>query len=382
MKQCIMSESRFDFLRELVKNVPDINIAEEQATADNSTSELGTITTAAATATTSTATSNTGASGGSTSNFRQENNGNCSFTNSPTITGSSAVLSNHRSNGNKRNFQVSLQLYPSTATTTIQSNANAGIATTATTITPQTSQAHNIHGPGFYKDHYTDQPTDKTSVIQYTPKLQTQKSIPNVDVRPPKLKRVDSAPAGANLYLNSPVAKMSTPPLSATLKMTTTNPSKRVPPLTPIKATSTATSATQMSTNQQSIRQSAFVYPSTSKDGTTSGVPTAPIVKIDVTNSTNPVVKIDYSNLSLPTHLYASASTSSSAATSAVPSASYQMPSTSASTTSASAASTTKSAAMINIDLLNNCATPSMAYKPITMTSTSTLEMDEDYDNI
>lgn len=32
MKQCIMSESRFDFLRELVKNIPDINVAEE---ADN-----------------------------------------------------------------------------------------------------------------------------------------------------------------------------------------------------------------------------------------------------------------------------------------------------------------------------------------------------------
>lgn len=30
MKQCIMSESRFDFLRELVKNVPDINVADEQ----------------------------------------------------------------------------------------------------------------------------------------------------------------------------------------------------------------------------------------------------------------------------------------------------------------------------------------------------------------
>lgn len=35
MKQCIMSESRFDFLRELVKNVPDINVAEEQLAADN-----------------------------------------------------------------------------------------------------------------------------------------------------------------------------------------------------------------------------------------------------------------------------------------------------------------------------------------------------------
>lgn len=30
MKQCIMSENRFDFLRELVKNIPDINVAEEQ----------------------------------------------------------------------------------------------------------------------------------------------------------------------------------------------------------------------------------------------------------------------------------------------------------------------------------------------------------------
>ncbi|GAB0096061.1 uncharacterized protein DMENIID0001_115130 [Sergentomyia squamirostris] len=35
MKQCIMSESRFDFLRELVKNVPDISVSEE---IDNSSS--------------------------------------------------------------------------------------------------------------------------------------------------------------------------------------------------------------------------------------------------------------------------------------------------------------------------------------------------------
>lgn len=35
MKQCIMSESQFDFLRELVKNVPDINVAEEQMAADD-----------------------------------------------------------------------------------------------------------------------------------------------------------------------------------------------------------------------------------------------------------------------------------------------------------------------------------------------------------
>uniref|UniRef100_A0A1B0ARZ6 Fibronectin type-III domain-containing protein n=1 Tax=Glossina palpalis gambiensis TaxID=67801 RepID=A0A1B0ARZ6_9MUSC len=31
MKQCIMSEQRFDFLRELVKNIPDISVAEEAA---------------------------------------------------------------------------------------------------------------------------------------------------------------------------------------------------------------------------------------------------------------------------------------------------------------------------------------------------------------
>lgn len=35
MKQCIMSEARFDFLRELVKNIPDINVAEEQLAADD-----------------------------------------------------------------------------------------------------------------------------------------------------------------------------------------------------------------------------------------------------------------------------------------------------------------------------------------------------------
>lgn len=31
MKQCIMSEQRFDFLKELVKNIPDISVAEEAA---------------------------------------------------------------------------------------------------------------------------------------------------------------------------------------------------------------------------------------------------------------------------------------------------------------------------------------------------------------
>lgn len=35
MKQCIMSESQFDFLRDIVKNVPDINVAEEQLAADD-----------------------------------------------------------------------------------------------------------------------------------------------------------------------------------------------------------------------------------------------------------------------------------------------------------------------------------------------------------
>lgn len=39
MKQCIMSESRFDFLRELVKNVPDINVADEQLADDNDPDE-------------------------------------------------------------------------------------------------------------------------------------------------------------------------------------------------------------------------------------------------------------------------------------------------------------------------------------------------------
>lgn len=36
MKQCIMSENRFDFLRELVKNIPDINVAEDMEDAQSS----------------------------------------------------------------------------------------------------------------------------------------------------------------------------------------------------------------------------------------------------------------------------------------------------------------------------------------------------------
>lgn len=51
MRQCIMSENRFDFLRELVKNVPDINVAEEQqhnpSGASTSTAAAATIAVAA-----------------------------------------------------------------------------------------------------------------------------------------------------------------------------------------------------------------------------------------------------------------------------------------------------------------------------------------------
>lgn len=47
MRQCIMSENRFDFLRELVKNVPDINVAEEQ---QHNHSEASTSSVAAASA--------------------------------------------------------------------------------------------------------------------------------------------------------------------------------------------------------------------------------------------------------------------------------------------------------------------------------------------
>ncbi|XP_055906474.1 mucin-1 isoform X2 [Eupeodes corollae] len=36
MKQCIMAENRFDFLRELVKNIPDISVAEEAVSNDSS----------------------------------------------------------------------------------------------------------------------------------------------------------------------------------------------------------------------------------------------------------------------------------------------------------------------------------------------------------
>lgn len=36
MKQCIMAENRFDFLRELVKNIPDISVAEDAVSNDSS----------------------------------------------------------------------------------------------------------------------------------------------------------------------------------------------------------------------------------------------------------------------------------------------------------------------------------------------------------
>ncbi|EAT37574.1 AAEL010458-PA, partial [Aedes aegypti] len=61
MKQCIISESRFDFLRDLVKNIPDIGVNEEQL----SGSEAGYGNEAGASpASTSTSSSSNGGGGG------------------------------------------------------------------------------------------------------------------------------------------------------------------------------------------------------------------------------------------------------------------------------------------------------------------------------
>lgn len=333
MKQCIMSETRFDFLKELVKNVPDINVDEMQTSADEHTATDLTMPYQKSSVP---ATSSCESSSGGTSK---------SIRSIPPFNGNSSTATTTIRNGNRKSRPVT----PTATATKPQPllKTQSMDQSLLTSMSPTSS----YHTPNFYTE-ISEAPVmspttpSSNSVIQFTPKIQNDL---NLDIRPPKLTRIDSAPGClGDIVYRAPITQCETAPVM-TFDFTKTAlppplyPSVKppVPPLTPIIHSQANASLTSL--------HSLYTYPSTStlipSPSTITTAPAPPFVKVDVCNP-------------------------------AVRSNSFNNANSAASSTSTSK----PMAPILNIDLSNsfNISQPTFG----SISSSNALEMDEDYDNI
>lgn len=174
MKQCIISESRFDFLRDLVKNIPDIGVNEEQL----SGSETGYEPTFAATPSSS---STTSSNGGSDAAVVVPPAGTSSLQRSESYTPASS------SSSGAVNY--------------------AGTLPVKAPIQPPTQQVQGnnlkrtMNHVGFYKEISLEESGSSSS--------SSSSSTGGNREPPPKLTRLHSAPAGANIAATSTTTKAS-----------------------------------------------------------------------------------------------------------------------------------------------------------------------------
>lgn len=347
MKQCITTENRFDFLRELVKNIPDINVNEDlssECASPGSPNQLE-INLQPQDEISSSSSSTAAA-------FKPNNNNNTN--------GSNLVRNGHRGMLHSKSVDLphqQQQNWDSSMYATNRPFNNLGSLPEERT----TSQATT--GPNFYTE------ISDPSVIQYS------KSVdPDFCIKPPKLSRLDSAPSimsSSSHSKNKNLELLLSTPLNLTKTATTTyndfttklcgkaNKRKTDPPplLAPI------IKSTNLRNNSID-----FSVPSTSKN-----IPSPPVIKLDICNS--PVVKIDYSNLALsPTFGHNNI-----------------LPSPSVVVNTGITNSTYNQSPIINIDFSNlnsfnfNNTKPTAVINqqmPSSTQSNSVLEMDEDYDNI
>lgn len=434
MKQCIMSENRFDFLRELVKNIPDINVAEEQMAADNYPDRRESDETPSPPI----QPPNVEATASSTSNG---------------LVNSYAFNSRNGSGGGtKRSNEYPLTTEDIGPSASIQWKYNKQHSLDS--ISGKLSTSDAIKNQNFYTEYPKE---DSNPIISYSIKFDTSDKSDNNRV--PKLTRIDSAPA-----TYSPNSKPSTPVQSCYLPITSTTMTTNNQPIINFDFTkvpflplanpssvsaeaSTSVSITPIinsqtnKTNRHPIPEllpmisgnskgncsvSPIVRPTTSISNhsvaklmqkndskiqsTVSEVndnhkyrykikSTLPpsVIKLDLINS--PLIKIDYSNLNSinlqqkalpkeamnePLNLSTSSSQShhsviSSSSTPLLSSAS----SSSSSTSTSSSSSSTNRQSVININFSKASVAPIISYSmpTTTISNSSTLEMDEDYDN-
>lgn len=283
MKQCIISESRFDFLRDLVKNIPDIGVNEEQLSGSETGYEA---TTTGAVAATPSSSSTSPSNGGSDS--------------------------------------VALPAQPSAGTSSLQrsesytpaSSSSCGAVNYAGTLpvkapiqppTQQQQQGNNLkramNHVGFYKEISLDESGSSSSSSS------SNSSSASREPPPPKLTRLHSAPAGG---ANIVVAATST----------TTKASPSIPFKIDILPTlPAAASGSQPRGAPATAPASSSNYKITYKfEPLKEGVSQSPKVTSAVNQHQQqqqqqhqPVFKLDYSNVKLP--MTASNSSAASAAT-------------------------------------------------------------------
>uniref|UniRef100_A0A182JQ63 Transcription factor CBF/NF-Y/archaeal histone domain-containing protein n=1 Tax=Anopheles christyi TaxID=43041 RepID=A0A182JQ63_9DIPT len=230
MKQCIISESRFDFLRDLVKNIPDMGINE-----DLSGSEAGY--------------GNEGTSPASTST----SSSSVSYSNGGAASASAHIGSHHH---------LPYEVHP----VSLQRSESYSPASASISLLP----------------HHHSQPSHGKRGLSQGGSLNFYKEIPLEGTEsppPPKLNRLNSAPAGGAPTTPLPFKIDILPNLPAGSAGTITNLSNPVAKPGPTHQPSSGAITPQITYNFERLAAAAPMAPSTSLE---------------------PVIKLDYSNLRLP----------------------------------------------------------------------------------
>lgn len=242
MKQCIISESRFDFLRDLVKNIPDIGVNEEQLSGSETGYEP------AATPSSSSATSSNGGSDAAAA-------GTSTLQRSESYTPASSS-----SNSNYAG--------------TLPVKASVQPATQQPPPPPGNNLKRTMNHVGFYKEISLEESGSSSS---------SNSSTGGSREPPPKLTRLHSAPAGASIA-------------AATSTTTTKAPAASIPFKIDILPTLPA-SGSQPRGAPATAPASSSNYKITYKfEPLKEGSSQSP----KATAVSQPVFKLDYSNVKLP----------------------------------------------------------------------------------
>lgn len=268
MKQCIISESRFDFLRDLVKNIPDIGVNEEQLSGSETGYEATTTGAVAATPSSSST--------------------------SPSNGGSDSVALPAQPSAGTSSLQRSESYTPASSSSSSCGAVNyAGTLPVKAPIQPPTQQQQQgnnlkraMNHVGFYKEISLDESGSSSSSSS------SNSSSASREPPPPKLTRLHSAPAGG---ANIVVAATST----------TTKASPSIPFKIDILPTlPAAASGSQPRGAPATAPASSSNYKITYKfEPLKEGVSQSPKVTSAVNQHQQqhqPVFKLDYSNVKLP----------------------------------------------------------------------------------
>lgn len=180
MKQCIMSESSFDFLRDLVKNIPDINVNEEQLAADNYPDIGGESSDTSSPSLVNVDISIPSSSGSTTIPLQS----------SSTSTGlSSGQNGSHMPYGRGRNGTGTKRAHTSASDTSQRNDWRTTKQHSLDTLTSNATRNQNFYTERIGSEH------EESEAVAVTLDLSLPRDRGSDNCRPAKLTRIDSAPA-------------------------------------------------------------------------------------------------------------------------------------------------------------------------------------------